>query len=63
MNAITIIAAVYFGGIVLIWLWIGAQMTKAGAQSQHGGELIGCLFAFLWPLAPFAWLVSRLRGE
>lgn len=61
MNAITIGVAVYIGGVALVWAYIGYSMTRPGAQSQHGAELIGCAAAFLWPLAPFLWLASKIR--
>ncbi len=57
------IALIVYGlGVVGVWAFIGHAMTRPGAQSQHGGELIGCLAAFLWPIAaPFA-LWGWLRG-
>ncbi len=58
--------AVYGVGIVGVWMIIGYSMSRPNAEPQNGGELVGCLAAFIWPvMVPFAlwgWLRSLLRG-
>jgi hypothetical protein len=63
MNWWLIALIVYGLGLGGIWAFIGYEMTKPGAQSQHGGELIGCAAAFIWPVLVPMYLYSRLKGD
>ena len=58
------IALIVYGlGIIAIWLLIAREMTKPGAQSQHGGELVGCGAALAWPALLIGYLVISFRTK